>query len=386
MSERSEKQLSRAERVVNTPQISRPALFDWIEDKFRGKDARPNFFYLRQAFGRSGSQYLPDIIYEKEFKPNSKEPERAEMVTIANKIFAVAQDHCRELGRPALYVVHAISHEKGAAPYGGHLMRLRPIAMNGDDLLGGGGGGGAGGDAGDDEVQSDAVNRQRLLDQSLEHQRSNDEHARFMQDGFQKSTSSVIALQQEIIRELRLENQTLKSQQLDWWKAIQAAEDKSLEREMQRTNNKIKAELLERGAGLVMQMIPVVAKSLDRNKNGGALPANGHTIEESAESISIRQFVAGLSEAQRTAVLGSFEEGTNKYIPGLFSAQQVKIFADVAELKLPASALEALLPNGAYAITMEQIAAVQNVVPMEQLMPLYAMISKSAHDKEEDQQ
>lgn len=383
MSERSEKQLSRAEKVVNTPQISRPALFDWIEDKFRGKDARPNFFYLRQAFGRSGSQYLPDIIFEKEFKPNQKEPERAEMVAIANKIFAVAQDHCRELGRPALYVVHAISHEKGAAPYGGHLMRLRPIAMNGDELLGGGaGGGGAGGDAGDDEVQSDAVNRQRLLDQSLEHQRANDEHARFMQDCFQKSMGSILAIQQEMIREARQENQTLKSQQLDWWKAIQAAEDKSLEREMQRTNNKIKAELLERGAGLVMQMIPVVAKQLDRNKNGGALPANGSAIEESAESISIRQFVAGLSDEQRAAILGTFDEA-GTYTPGLFSAQQVKIFADVAELKQPAEALEALLPNGTFAISMEQITAAQAVVPMEQLMPLYAMISKSSHDKDE---
>lgn len=383
MSERSEKQLSRGERVVNTPQITRPALFDWIEDKFRGKDARPNFFYLRQAFGRGGSQYLPDIIYEKEFKPNAKEIERAEMAEIANKIFAVAQDHCRELGRPQLYVVHAISLAKGSAPYGGHLMRLRPLAMSGDELIGGGAGGGDGvGGGGEDDIQSDGVNRQRLLDQSLEHQRSNDEHARFMQDGFQKSTSSVISLQQEIIRELRLELQTLKSQQLDWWKAIQAAEDKTLEREMQRTNNKIKAELLERGAGLVMQMIPVVAKSLDRNKNGGALPASSEqTIEESAESISIKQFVSMLNEQQRAAILGTFNEA-GQHAPGIFSGPQVKVFADVAELKVPPSALEMLLPEGAYAITAEQIALAQGVVPMEQLMPLYSMIIESQRQKD----
>lgn len=378
MSERTEKHLSRSERPVVTPQPSRQSFFDWIEDKFNGREAMPRYFELKVAANQSGTQYRPDTLHQKEFKPNIKKPEREEMVELSNKFVAVAQEHCNEVGRPQGYVVLAINHIKGAHPYGVYFMKLRPTQFQGLSHLDTGSGS-------DEEILSDGMHRDLLLRHSLEHQKANDEHARFMQDGLQRSTASILQLQQEIIRELRLENNALKGQQLDWYKAVQSAHDTTLEREMKAAQNKVKMEIIERGAGLLLQMVPVVAKTLERNKNGGALPENGSLVGPSPESVAIEQFVRTLSEAQKVALFGQFDQVGN-HVPGIFTSEQVRVFADVGELKVPPSLLQALLPGGPCAITAVQIAKAQEHVPMDQLMPLYAMIQEGqAQDQAQNQ-
>jgi len=381
MSERTtEKQLSRSDRPTVTPQPTRQALFEWVEDKFKGKDSRPRYFELKIAYGPGGAHYRPETLHQIEYKPNAKEPEREQMVEHANKLDAVAQQHCNELGKPQMYVVHAINHIKGSGPYGAYLMKVRPMTHMGGD------GGNIGDfDGGESDVQSDGVHRDLLLKQSLEHQRSNDEHTRFMQDSFQKGTGALITLQQEVIRELRADNQLYKSKEMDYFKAIQEAMNQTEDRKMKNDMQRVKMEVIERGVGLLMQMIPVVAKSLERGKNGGALSAAGtpETIEESPESISIKQFVKGLNEEQRISVFGYFTED-GKHNVGIFTSAQVKLFADVGELRVPATALELLLPEGALAITMEQLTLAQAAIPFDQLMPLYAMIKEGQNQRSQN--
>jgi len=374
MSERTEKQISRSERPTVTPQPTRPDFFDWVENKFDGSGAFPKYFELKLAFGPGGREYRPDTIHQKEFRPNIKKPEREEMVETSNQFVSIAQNHCNEIGRPQGYVVLAMNHTKGAHPYGVYYMKLRPTMFAPQETHGGGFGGGGGGGGDDGEITGDVVLRERFLSNSLDHVKANDEHHRFMMDGTLKSWAGVFSLQQEIIRELRAENATLKSQQLEWSKAVQEAHSTVQDREMKAATHKVKMEVIERSADMLMQMIPVVAKSLESRKNG-ALPSASEAIGPSPESIAIEQFAKSLSEEQKGALFGFFDDATPpNYTQGLFTQAQVKLFADVGALKLPATTLEALLPGGEHEITGAQIGQAQQIVPMDKLMPLYAMI------------
>lgn len=386
MSERTEKQLSRGERPNVTPQPSRPALFDWVEDKFDGRESMPRYFELRLAFGPGGMNYRPEKIWQKEFKPNMKKPERDEMVELSNKFLSLAQDHCNEVGKPQGFVILAVNHVKDSQPYGMYYMKLRPTQFAPRDDGGPGGSGGGGGFDGSEEgIRSDATHRDALLGHSLEHQKSNDEHVRFMYDGMLKSWAGTFALQQEIVRELRTENQALKGQQLDWYKAMQEAYSTAEDRKMKADQHRVKMELLERGAGMLMQMIPVVAKSLEKKGTPGELPpaappgAPPAPIGPSSESIAIHAFNQGLSDEQKVALFGHINE-QGQHVPGALTMQQVQIIAQVGECSAHPSALSLLYPGGAHAISMEQVGKMQEAVPMDQLMPLYAIMMESKRE------
>lgn len=371
MSDRTEK-LSRSSQPTVTPNPDRPQLFDFIEDKFNGQAAFPKFLSLKLGVGKNGSQWRDETIWEKEFKENIAKPERAEMVTLANRFLALAQDHCNSTGKPQGYVVLAFNHTKSAYAYGIHFMALRVTQVSSQGLEQ------HGLQGGDDDLVGDARHRDLLLTDTREYMRENNEHVRFMYDNMLKSTGALFALQQEIIREQRAANHLLESQRAEWWKAVQESLSTQQDREMKAATHKVKVEMLTRGGEFLMQMIPVVAKTLERNKQEG-LPANGHgqgPITGSVESIAIQQFAKALTEQQRGALLGTFDP-QGVYSRGILTEIQVKILADVSELKMGPEALDLMMPGAEHAVTPEQIAQAQvgeHAIPLDKFMPLYAII------------
>jgi hypothetical protein len=195
-----------------------------------------------------------------------------------------------------------------------------------------------------------------------------------MQDGLYKSTSSVIAMLMETNRELRAENASLKALQFEWSRSMSEAADNKLDREMKAAKNKVIMDAIERGAGVLMQMVPVVMKTLESNKNGALPAAADAPITASPESIAIQQFIANLNEEQKKVVFGHIDAETKEHIPNIFTVAQVQIFDAVASLRAAPSVLSMLLPGGEHGITMEQIAEIQKHVAGEMLLPLYAII------------
>lgn len=369
MSEREEKQLARSERPTVTPQPTSTKLFDWVEDKFNGPAAMPKSFELRLAFGPGGAQYRPETVFQKEFLPNIKKPEREQMVEIANKIQAVAQDHCNELGKPQGFVVLAFNAIKSAHPYGIYYMKVRPNMFPPQEGNHSGGGSGDG-----EDILSDGMHRDGLLRHSLEHMKSNDEHFRFMYDGMLKAWASTLSVQQDIIAAERKRNESLESQRLEWVKAIQESASTVQDRNMKAETHAIKMKAIERGVDMVLQMVPVVAKTLERNKTGALPAAEGAKIEASPESIAVDQFIKTLDNDQKTLLFGSRSEDGAQYNPGIFTLPQVNILGQVAQCQAAPSVLELLLPGGEYAVTDEQMEKAQHVISVDRLMPLYAMI------------
>ncbi len=355
----------------------------WIEDKFKGRDDFPQKFELKNAY--KDGRYRDDTIWQKEFKPNAKEPERSEMVEIANRFVSMAQTQCNEASKMQHFVILAINLTKSAYPYGLYYMTLRPNAF--PSMGKGANGELAAHGLGDDEPLSDAHHRDGLMRNSLDFQKESNEHVRFVYDGMLKTQAQVFALQHEMINDLRSHNRALESQKLDWFKAMEESFSKKQEREMAAATHKLKMEAIERGSQFLLQMIPVVAKSLENRKNGApALAANGMPaqITASAESMAVGQFVSNLNNEQKVALFGGRDELGNRISDGIFTMEQVAIFAQVGDLSAPASALDMLMPGAAHAISYEQVTAAQGVVPAEQFMPLYAILMERKKQQSAD--
>ena len=351
----------------NTPVPTYQDVFDFIEDKFKGKEQGPRFLELKLAFGPGGGTWRDDTLHQKEFKKNHPPPSRPEMVEIANLFMSIAQTHCNQLGKPQGFVILAVNHEKGAHPYGVIFKKLRPTMNLPREMV-------SGSNLADGEILEDNQHRDILLREHRESAQLAHEHVRLMHDVNMKYTGQLFATLQEENQRLRAELQLANSQRLNWYTAMEEAASKKQEREIAAKKAEMWMNALERGTNFAISMIPVVTKTLERKdatpqlpQNGGHVNgANGHvngangyahaSIEPSSESMAIKAFVEGLSNDQRCALFGQINAETGEYAPGIFAKVQVDVLGEVMQLRKPASALDVLMPEGPLAITMEQVA------------------------------
>jgi hypothetical protein len=351
MADHLERTSSREPPRENTPVPTHPDLFDFIEDKWKGKERGPRFLQLKNAFGPGGASWKDATIHQIEFKVNAPVPSRPEMVEMANLFTATAQAHCENLGKPQSYVVLAMDHQKGADPYGIWFKKFRPKMMLPPEMRG----------SPDGEIMEDPMHRDILMREHREHAQISNEHVRFMYDAAHKYTGQIMALQQDIITGLRQENQFLNGQRLSWFTAMEEAASKKQERDLATKKSEMWMAATEKAFNFGMSMIPVVAKTLERKDPTPQLPQNGTNgagalakLEPSAESQAIAIFVDGLNNEQRCALFG-FRDQTGAYTPGIFSQEQVDTMESVVKLEQPPSVLDALMPGGTLAVTMDQI-------------------------------
>jgi hypothetical protein len=190
-----------------------------------------------------------------------------------------------------------------------------------------------------------------------------------------------MAANMEMLAEARRENQQLHSQQESWWKAIQSSLSTEQDRQMKADSHRVKMEVIDRGVGMLLQMVPVMAKSLERNKTA-ELPAKNEgigggaegAIGASPESIAIGEFVKQLSNEEKTALFGAIDPATQKHMPGIFTIPQMQIVSAVGDCSQPPALLQHLLPGGEHSIDADQLTKAQQVVSIDRLMPLYAII------------
>jgi hypothetical protein len=353
MADHLERTVSREPPRENTPIPTHQDLFDFIEDKWKGKERGPRFLQLKNAFGPGGASWKDATIHQIEFKVNSPVPSRPDMVEMSNMFTSMAQAHCENLGKPQSYVVLAVDHQKGADPYGIWFKKFRPKMMLPPEMRNGS----------DGEVMEDAMHRDILMREHREHAQISNEHVRFMYDAAHKYTGQIMALQQDIITGLRQENQFLNSQRLSWFTAMEEAASKKQEREIAAKKADMWMNALERGANFAISMIPVVTKTLERKEPTAQLPANGEQssaqlpgkYDPSSESMAIKAFVEGLNNDQRCSLFGGINAEDGKYMPGIFTRDQVDAMGDVMRLQQPPSALDPLMPGGAIEVTMDQV-------------------------------
>ena len=388
MEQRPDRHRDRKSAVI--PQPARSDFFEWLE-KLWEDGQRPDAIEIRTANGRVGRfQYGPPVVRPKEWKPNAPRPTREQIVALSNEFLNAAQLNCNGLGTGQRYAVLVRNFTKSEGYYCVFMLKMKPnlsLPFEGDGSDGGGGGiGGDGDDDGDEEGDglTDGKWKNKFLGFSLAHVKEGNEHRRWEQDHYSQAMGGVFATMERLIERLfEQENKkteqmnTMFSQRLEYFKAMEDALSKRQEREIQLKKEEFKIAIQEKGVQVLMQYLPIVANKV----SGKQLLPTKH----SPESLACQAFIEGLKEEQLTAVFGTRTPDGQLVGDGLFTKEQTTLFFAIAECTAPGDAMDQFMPGGPCELTDEQILKAQTLVGMDQLMPLAALVMERQKAKQQQQ-
>jgi hypothetical protein len=362
------------EKVLIEPTPKDPELFEWLEKLFDGETEYPERVEARVVSGAKFERMGPHVFQE-HFDPTAvgsddderkKEPKtvrrrrgkpsREDLVSMSNQILHRCQTDCNSQRRTCVYAVFPWHFARGDAPYDRKLIRCDPKGVHGQ----------AGEDvAGEDDEYG--THRNRWENQKLA------QDARMFELHIEGLSSLIDRQDRALEREaqnaerLRQTNERL----LEVNHRLVTQEDERIQKGKW-TDLKIRSA--EKVLDLGMDLAPPLLGRL----TGGKKSAN---IEETPESLTLKRFLkldtAGgkLTSAQAEAAFGVFDPESKKCTrPGVLNEDQLQLILDIAHLHAPADELTKLIPGGKFAITQDQLVALQQIFPMEQLASLITMI------------
>jgi hypothetical protein len=337
------------------PEPASVELFEFIVKHF-SNGSMPQLIELRQAFGPGGRHYAENAIDSWEFRLNQPVPSHTELIEMTNKILALAQRDCDELGKATGYGILFKNHVKSDKYYGVFYKKLSPKSRYIDSESG---------EADGDDVIPDAKRRDSLLAFSLEHMRESDLNERWRSEQFAKSTGGILEHYQQLAAMLMKQNLELMHEHREMVKQTDDALSHKIERELAAKKEEFRMQMLGDGFNFLKGMLPVAVNQITGKQT---IPT-----DKSNESIAVQSFLDGLSKAQAEQLFGHFDEGGGLKGDGIFSSEQTQIFAGVAQCRVPPAALDQLI-EGAHAVTEAQTAQAMTVLSQQQVMPLLALI------------
>lgn len=341
------------------PDATNPELFKAIERWFSGDDQRPQKIEVRQAYGPGARKYGTVVDY-KEWKENSAKPGREELVGLSNRFLDAAQSNCNALGKSHKYGILAKHHTKQSDYYAAFVVALRPTQdaeydPNDPDLVG---------DI--DDVTPDVKRRDSLLEYSIAHIKAADENERWRQDQHSQSTGDLLSKYSEFLSIMVAQNMELMKEHRELFRTADEALSHKADRDRMLKDQEFKHSMFLEGFNFLKQIAPVALSQIK-----GKQAALG---EPSPESLGVKTFLEGLSEPQAKALFGTLDENGRLKGDGIFSVEQIELFAGIAEAKIPATEMSRLLEGGNLAINTTQMSAAQAELSPRQIMPLMALI------------
>lgn len=347
------------DRVQVTPDPSRPKLFEFLESHF-GKEAMPNWVRIHQAYGPGGRKYAQTALFQKEFKPTQALPTREQLVALSNQLSDMAQQNCNELSKSHGYTILLSNYGNADKPYAGFYFKCAPLLDPNYDPN----------EVDEDEngITTDAKRRDSLLEYGLSHLKVGDENHRWQQDQFSQAMGDILQKYQDLATQLMTQNLEMQREHRELFKVADEALSKKADRDLAAEMQKFKIGMLQDGANYLKKIIPVVVQQM---KGKDAEPG-----QPSPESLGVQEFLNDLTDKQAEQLFGKVDTTGEVAVPaydGVFSREQVEIFFGVANLRIGPSALDLLL-DGEHAVTQEQMMRAMNIVSMQQIQPLSALL------------
>lgn len=359
-------------RPTPEPVPKRRDFFEWLDRLFLDPAGVPDRLEVCIAEGKNGGrvgltilQHVFTIDASKKSKEGEGEgeanghsngkkdkskrlpglPSKEELVALSNEISYRCQHEADSLGMQMLYVVLPYCMARGDTPYSRWFVRTSP-----DNLRTKRGAGGV--DDSDEEMDPTSVRAWSI--QALQHKERMFNMAAGAIEGAQDRN---LAMMDRVL----LVNEKLLS-------ALERRDD-ALEharrREMEHRWEDVKIKTVERGMDLVTGLAPPLINQLMGRK---VLPTT-----ESPESLCLKQFLkleaegGKLTEEQAARAFGKFDKEGNQYELGVLTVEQTTILIEVANCKQPADTLDKLIPGGEHAVSQDQLQAMLQIFPMEQI-------------------
>lgn len=351
-------------QIIPTVTDEAAEICEWLEGLFEispkdtppgepktGVDAMPQRIVLHAVYG-AGGRDRGDEIDSKEWKPTSSpQPSEEQIVQLANGFLGRAQRHCDTMlvRDPALkrqrYCLFAYSTLKGPNAYAVHPFVLKPLGRRyeRDSIL---------------PLASDDENthRDHQLSTALAHNRWMFEHFTEAMTGLTKALLQDKKEQREEIRSLYAERREMIIAQEQ---ALSLASDRRIKEERAQTFN----NMLTDGWKTVRGMLPGAVAYATGGKVG---------IVE-----GLRQFLEGLSEQKRIALLGRWYMG-ECVERGVLSREQVELVGDIADGKTDPTRIAEF----AMTLAPDQLEQAQGLLSQSEIQSLMVLVKAAQKARE----
>jgi hypothetical protein len=326
-------------------------LATWLH-KMWARDNPPERIEVWQVFNPHKS-VRGERVYAEDYKPHDKK-DQEQCVKIANEIVGTAQDDCNCVRREQDYLIVVFDRNRSAGPT---VRRLGPLfpkitylsQQKGKDHLR---------EYGDDDFdQPHNWRSMQLKEIELSHER-----IRWGEQRNDRVLGETLGLFRDTVLEQRAWLSGLMAQQMQFFKELQEAKNEETDRMIARKKAEITTTLMEEGLRTARAMLPMLFKDAPTAPQLSPGPAPASPDYGLSEE---RTLVGNLLEdCEKTKfsvqLFGDWEvkDGVPTQIkPGIFSQKQFAVLYGVANGKLPANALDALIPDSGHqlAVTVEQL-------------------------------
>jgi hypothetical protein len=380
VSEKTPKEPTRIEPVPKDEKF-----FVWLEKLFDGAGQYPEKIETRVVSGRHNERLGPmikQIVFSpqaresvkestKETKTgdkgrNSSKPTREELVAMSNELLYLCQRDCDQARRPLTYGVHVSHFMREVDFYERWIMFLKPQGVHapkdGEEV---------------EDEDGEGGSLQRKYSTQIQH------HHERMFNLYGGALEGVIDRQDRALEREASTNERLRSANERLLEMVEKLQSQEHVRKMDLQWNDMKIRSVEKGLELAINLAPPLLSQLTGKK-----PA---AMEETYESITLKMFFkrddAGgkMTIEQADAAFGKHDNEGNILTPGVFSREQAGLLWDVAHCVARADELDRLLPGGSLEVKQEQVIALQQIFPMEQLAPIIALIGMRMQNRMQSQ-
>jgi hypothetical protein len=293
------------------------------------------------------------MVKQFNYPAGANKPTREQLVQMSNEILYLTQRDCDVHRKSVVYHVAAIHFSVSPEPYERWLLRCTPGATYRN---------GANGEN-EDEDDNDSIEK-RIAAQSMRHNET-------MFNLYGASMEGILDRQDRIVERLLDRNDRLETKNEKLMDMLERALDMKVEREVKLEREKLKTRAIEKGLDFALAMAPPLVNQLAGKQ---VIPTN-----DTAETIALKNFFKPVEEGglltkeQAQAAFGQWDDTPehNLVVPGVLNRDQVMILVSVANGSTSPDELNKLIPpDGACALTMDQIVSLQQIFSMEQIAPI----------------
>lgn len=317
-------------------------LFNFLESVFFGPTEYPEKIDCRVVTGPRFEKFGP-LIKQQIYPADKKKPTREVLVHFANELTHRMQMDCDVQRKQVVYGIHVWHLSREAEPYERYIKRMVPRGRyNGEPR---------------DEGEEEPTVQERFGAQVLGH---GERMFGLYGGGFESLMERAFAIIER--QDATIEKKDQRIEKLA--DIVERALTLEAERNRQAKWDDLKIRSAERVLDTGMNLVPPI---VSRFLGPAVMPT-----QETAETITIKNFLERMRSELLDAVCGKYDAEHKLLERGVLTPEQADILGGVAFCKISADRLNDLMPpNGAHAITMEQIGELQRLgLGLAELAPL----------------